>query len=166
MVKQVGLYPVVVDVDSLALANMYDLNYDDLVEEPVLLVNLGPRGLNMIAVGIPEGLYLRDAALVGEWSEYVYLEEMYREITSEIQRTLDFSRPYQAGQGIHRVGLSGGYAHLPGLVDCLSSRLKMPVEIIDPFKKLTIAPSALDQMGLESLGSLAGVAVGLALRSE
>ena len=166
VVKQAGLHPVVVDVDSLALANMYDLNYDDLREEPVLLVNLGPRGLNMIAVRIPEGLYIRDTALEGEWSEHVYLEEMYQEITSEIQRTLEFSRQYQESQGIHRIGLSGGYAHLPGLVDCLSTRLRMQVDIIDPFKKLHIAPETLSQIELENVSSLSGVAVGLALRCE
>ncbi len=166
LVRGVGLCPVVVDIDSFAVANMYTWNYEDQGQAPVLLVNVGPSGFNMIAVGSPEGFYIRDTALGRECPQDISQEEMSREIAGEIQRTIDLRRSYEDQQSLQRIVLSGGYAHLPGLVDILSQQLQIPIQIVDPFKRLTIAEGILDGAVAEDVSALAGVAVGLALRCE
>ena len=191
LVKQAGLHPVIVDIDSVALLNMYTLNYEDSGQIPVLLVNLGPSGLNMIAVGISECIYIRDASIGGEWSQEVLeegarlvrdgevakkewsnqtkaldvlLQEMYGEIMNEMRRIIDHCNSSENDQPIQRVLLCGGYVHLPGFVDSLSLQLPIPVEVIDPFKNLMIAETAYNRKMFEPLSSVSGVAVGLALR--
>ncbi|WP_447970570.1 type IV pilus assembly protein PilM [Nitrospira sp. M1] len=190
LVKRAGLRPVVVDIDCVALANMHELNGHGVVHVPGLVVNIGPSGLNIITVGDAEHFAMRDAALGGEWaqdllqeeSQYLndgeaevpqqvfepmaqheMLEEVYSEILYEVRRALDDCHSYEQSQMIQQIWLSGGYAHLPGLVAHLSSHLHVPVNIIDPFRSLKISAMASGNI-VAPYSSLAAVAVGLAVR--
>ncbi len=191
LVKESGLHPVVVDVDCVALANMYSLNYENEVHAPEILVNIGPSGLNMITVGTPGYISMRDAVLGGEWSHevleetsrlmlddevvsesqvnkpkslYVLLEEVYKEMVNEIRRTMDDSDSIEKGRQIQQIWLSGGYAHLPRLGENLSLQLHVPVKVVDPFHKMKIAVPAHKNNMFNSFPSLAAVATGLAMR--
>ncbi len=164
LVSQVGLHPVVVDLDSFALANMYMVNYESRREFSDLIVNLGPRGFNMVKVGMTDEFYLHDATMGGERSEEVCQQEMIWEVTNEIQKAVEFCRSYETNQSISRVLVTGGYVQMPGVVDRLSSKLQIPVEIVNPFKRFDIAKELFDSNTVRKASVLAGVAVGLALR--
>jgi len=190
LVKQAGLCPIVVEIDCVALANMYTLHEHADDKNPELLINVGPSGLNMITVG-PEYFSMRDAALGGEWSHDFLqmdsqraragearwneqggesmefderLEEIYREILYEVRRTMDDCHSYENSQAIQQLWLCGGYAHLPGLVAHLSSQLHVSVNLIDPFHNLNKTVMADREEILAPLPSVAAVAVGLAIR--
>lgn len=86
-------------------------------------------------------------------------------LVGQIQRSLDF---YLATSGEHllsKIYVSGGTAHIAGLAEVLSNRLRVDVEVLDP---LRAAPP--DMKGtlleLEGRGPQAAVAFGLALRKE
>ena len=191
LVKECGLQPVIVDVDGLALANMFTVNYPGSNSETALLVNAGASGLNMISVGSRGYVVMRDVDLLGEWSYEVLheasrgahdgqkvvdseapqdkalsvlLDDVFREIAREIRRVIDDYQGYEYDQNIQQVWLCGGYAKIPGFVESLSAQISLPVDIVDPFKQLILDPALEQNKELDSYSSLVGVAVGLALR--
>jgi len=83
----------------------------------------------------------------------------------EIQKTLDFFRQNTTGESIQQVYLAGGSARVEGLVDVLHQDLNVPVEIIDPFRKIQIDGTKFDADSVDELRPRMAVAVGLALRA-
>ena len=190
LVKQCGLRPVVVDVDGLALANMFEMNYPEADQETALLVNVGASGLNMITVGGSGYTVMRDIDLLGEWSYEILnqafqaghdhqkfmspdsmdeisfsvpVEEVFRDIAHDIRRVIDDYQGYEHDQAVRRIWLCGGHATVPGLVERLSEQLALPVQIADPCQQLT-GFSSMETKDVASLSTLVGVAVGLGLR--
>lgn len=85
-------------------------------------------------------------------------------ICSEIERSIDYFRSTYGGEYIKHVILSGGTANIPGIVDDISQRLGVEVEIANPFKKIGYNPKAIDPSTIERIAPIAAVGVGLALR--
>src|SRR5260370_10126379 len=61
-------------------------------------------------------------------------------LTLEIQKTFDFFRATASGENIQRIVVAGGTARVPGLVDLLREEFAMPVEELNPFRKVQIDP--------------------------
>lgn len=85
-------------------------------------------------------------------------------IAVEIQRSFDFFRATTADQEIHQIVLSGGSARVAGLDAFLGQRLKVGVQVADPFQNIKANPKKFDPEYLRENGPAAAVAVGLALR--
>ena len=102
---------------------------------------------------------------VSEDATLPILQQVTEIIVLEIQKTFDFFRATAGGEHIERIYLAGGSCKVPGLVEALRQEFSLPVEILNPFQRIT-PPAAADEMALveENPGQLA-VAVGLALRS-
>jgi type IV pilus assembly protein PilM len=101
---------------------------------------------------------------VSEDAKLPILQQVTEIIVLEIQKTFDFFRATAAGEHIERIYLAGGCSKVPGLIEALRSEFSMPVEILNPFQRITTAN--VSEAGLidQNAGQLA-VAVGLALRS-
>lgn len=65
LVTEVGLTPMVVDVDSFALENMYGINYDIREGEIAALVNIGASVLNINILRNGTSVYTRDISTGG-----------------------------------------------------------------------------------------------------
>jgi type IV pilus assembly protein PilM len=85
-------------------------------------------------------------------------------ICSEIERSIDYFRSTYGGEYIKHVLLSGGSAMIPGIVNDLSQRLGIEAEIANPFKKIGYNQEVLGSASIESIGPIAAVGIGLALR--
>jgi type IV pilus assembly protein PilM len=85
-------------------------------------------------------------------------------ICTEIERSIDYFRSISGGENIKKVLLSGGVANTPGLAETLAQRLNIETEIIDPFRKIDYNKKKVTLEEIKAIGSLAAVAVGLALR--
>jgi type IV pilus assembly protein PilM len=85
---------------------------------------------------------------------------------SELQKILDFFSANVSYDPIQKIFLSGGAASTYGLASTMESELNIPVEIIDPFRSLTVNEKVFDLAYLNSVGAQMAVAVGLALRDE
>ena len=85
------------------------------------------------------------------------------QLLDEVQRALSFFWTGSAEEQINAVYLSGGSAHLPGLVETMGERLQIPVMFSDPFRALSISRQADEQFVREHASALA-VSVGLATR--
>jgi type IV pilus assembly protein PilM len=82
----------------------------------------------------------------------------------EIQKTFDFFKATASSDRIDRILLSGGGSVVDGFAGALEERFGAPVEIFDPFKRISFEAHRLGIEDTERLGSTAAVAVGLALR--
>lgn len=90
------------------------------------------------------------------------LQHVAEAVTTEIHRSLDFYSATTAAPPPSKIYLSGGTARLQVLAKSLETRLQIPAEVIDPFRRIDI--SGHDEAYLRSLAPSAAVAVGLALR--
>lgn len=92
------------------------------------------------------------------------LESASEELADVIVKSFDFYYGTGSVSQVDRVLVSGGTAMTPGLVDLLSERLSTPVEIMNPFREVTINASKFDLDTINDQSGHFAVAVGLALR--
>jgi Tfp pilus assembly PilM family ATPase len=81
----------------------------------------------------------------------------------EVRKTIDFFRATAPIERLSRIVLSGGAWQAVGLVDLLASEFGAPVDVFDPFRKVTRTSRTL---GGDVAGPAYAVAVGLAMRQE
>jgi type IV pilus assembly protein PilM len=81
----------------------------------------------------------------------------------EVRKTVDFYRATAPIEKLTRIVLSGGACAAEGLVDLLGAEFDAPVEIFDPFRRVTRRKGAI---GGDVSGPAYAVAVGLAMRRE
>jgi type IV pilus assembly protein PilM len=86
-------------------------------------------------------------------------------LTLEIQKTFDFFRATASGENIQRIYVAGGTARVPGLVDLLREEFAMPVDELNPFRKVMLNPARHTDDQIRELSPRLAIAVGLALRS-
>jgi type IV pilus assembly protein PilM len=83
----------------------------------------------------------------------------------EIQKTFDFFRATAASDRLDRIMLCGGGSRTDGFFNALSSRFGLPVEPLDPFRRVAFDANKLGVAANEAAPT-AVIAVGLALRRE
>jgi len=189
---EAGLKLVVVDVDSFAVQNAYEINYgaDD---EVVALVNIGASIMNLNIVRDGVSLFTRDVQMGGS----LYTEEIQKQfglnseqaelkkvtavgsedarlfevlqrvnetISLEMRRSLDFYNSTAGEEKISKVFLAGGAAKTAMLAETVQLKLSLPVEILNPFLHVAVNEKEFDLEYLEEIGPLVTVAVGLATR--
>ncbi len=84
----------------------------------------------------------------------------------EIQKTMDFYRAtVEDGESaVQQILVSGGGSKLKGLVEFLSKRFEIPVEMFDPFRKIRVDSRGFDPEYMREIVPEMAIAVGLALR--
>ena len=92
------------------------------------------------------------------------LQQVTEIITLEIQKTFDFFRASAAGEHIEKIYVAGGSVGVPGLMEALRQEFSIPVEVLNPFQRITPNGASGSPL-LEQNASQLAVAVGLALRS-
>ncbi len=188
-----GLKLCVVDVDSFAVQNAFEYNYQPDPDDVIALINIGANVMNINVVKDGISLFTRDVQMGGNQ----YTEEIQRQfgvdteeaerikisgtnsdtqtlddvlsrindnLAVEIRRSLDFYSANASDAKISRIYLSGGAAKTSLLVESVEQKLDIPVEILDPFRAITFNANNFDEEYLKELGPVAVVAVGLAMR--
>ncbi len=79
IIQEAGLVPVVVDVDSFAVENMFEVNYDLRPDQTVVLINIGASIININVLKGGVTAFTRDITLGGN------------QFTEEIQKQLNVS---------------------------------------------------------------------------
>jgi type IV pilus assembly protein PilM len=189
---EAGLKLVVVDVDSFAVQNAFEANYDP-DNEVVALVNLGASIMNLNIIRGGVSLFTRDVQMGGS----LYTEEIQKQLSLnseqaemkkimagtsgdarlieilqrvnetvalEMRRSLDFYNSTAGDDRITKVYLAGGGAKTAMLVEAVQQKLALPVEILNPFLRIAISEKEFDPQYLEEIGPLMTVAIGLATR--
>ena len=83
----------------------------------------------------------------------------------EVQKTFDYFRQTSSADNTQAIYLAGGTASIEGLVEQLKEEFRVPVEIIDPFRKVKVDSRKFDEALLQDIAPSLCVATGLALRS-
>jgi type IV pilus assembly protein PilM len=83
----------------------------------------------------------------------------------EIQKTFDFFRQTAPTETIHDICIAGGTAKTEGLQGLLAAEFSIPVEVMDPFRKVAVNHAKFDPAFISEVAPRMSVAVGLALRS-
>lgn len=92
------------------------------------------------------------------------IESVAEIMSGEFQRSLDFFLATTADANVSRICLGGGTAKTMALHRAIERRSRLPVEVIDPWRRATIHPN-LDAEYLKAHAPEALVGVGLALRA-
>ncbi len=165
-----------------ALVNVgHEVTNVNLVQErdPILTRDL-PVGSNRYHEALQKSLGLSHAeaaaALQGQPPPHVGQEMVKAQlagVTQEIVAGVDRARAFltTAGTGassqadLRLVYLSGGCAATPGLAEQLGQALSVPVDTLDPFRRVAYEPSLFTDETKRDLSPLLTLAVGLALQS-
>jgi type IV pilus assembly protein PilM len=91
------------------------------------------------------------------------LRAVTENVMLEIQKTFDFFKASAASDKITRIVVSGGAARAEAFTEMMTERFETPVEMFDPFKRVTFDARKFNVDPTE-IGPTAAVAVGLALR--
>jgi type IV pilus assembly protein PilM len=96
-VRDAGLNPVIVDVDSFALENMYGINYEIEPGTNVALVNIGASTMNMNILRGGVSVFTRDSSLGGN----ILTEALQKEfnLTYEEAERLKRGEPFEKVKG-------------------------------------------------------------------
>ncbi|MFA7402913.1 MAG: type IV pilus assembly protein PilM [Pelobacteraceae bacterium] len=191
--SQVGMQLVVVDVDSFAVQNSFEVNHSYNSEDIIALVNIGASVMNINVIKDGITLFTRDVQMGGN----LYTEEIQKQLglssedaeigkllahestneplrnvirkvndtlTQEIRRSLDFYNSTANDDRISSVFVSGGCSKVYNLINTISEKISLPVEKLNPFAKLKYNEKDFDPEYLEEIGPFMAVPVGLAIR--
>jgi len=174
-----------VDVDAFALINVVTHNYGN--EGSWLLTHIGPSGILMVIIVEGEPAYIRKVSYEMEWygdlldqvlmpqplleskkklgvSETLLLERFSQEVREHIAQTLESFSDISTKVIDGGILLSGGYAGVPDMVSQLSNFFEMPVNLVNPFKRIAVPQTIQQDPDFQQTASLMSVAVGVALR--
>jgi type IV pilus assembly protein PilM len=94
------------------------------------------------------------------------LRSVTEEVVAEIQRSFEFYLASAGDEPIERLYLSGGSSRIKGLSQVLASRLKLSVELLNPFRRIDIPEKLFAVDYVHDVGPMTAVAAGLALRQK
>jgi type IV pilus assembly protein PilM len=191
--NEAGMVLSVVDVDSFAVQNAFEMNHDVAIEDVYALINIGASVMSINVVKDGTTLFTRDVQMGGN----LYTEEIQKQlgvsgfeaesmkilaveannhellevlikvnetITQEIRRSLDFYNSTASDDRITKIFMSGGSSKGYKFIESVSEKVDLPVEMINPFAKLKFNEKDFDPEYLQEIGPLMTVTVGLAIR--
>jgi len=229
IIRAAGLTPLIVDVDSFAFLNCFEVNYEPAATDVVALVNIGAEitSINIYIGGVSR--FSRDISIAGDtitkniqaklssdWpqAEQIKIQQGAPEATEEaaagpgedlailetirgtvekitgedlqddspdavssrvirttlnnlvgeIRRSIQFFENQPNGRPVQKCIIGGGTAQMRNLDRFLAHELNLPVEIIDPLRRITVKSRDVNTAMLESSKLMLGVGIGLALR--
>lgn len=188
-----GMTLHVMDVDSFAVQNAYELN-SGLIDEVCALINVGAGVMNINVVRGETSLFTRDVQMGGNQ----YTEEIQKQlgvnaqeaetmkmlaaeqqngpltevinrvndsVAQEIRRSVDFYNSTASGDDrIGRIRMSGGCSKMLGLQDAVAAKLGIEVDVLNPFERIKFNEKDFDAEYLQEIAPLMAVGVGLAIR--
>jgi type IV pilus assembly protein PilM len=192
LIREAGLTPLIVDVDSFAAQNALEANYDFGPDEVVAILNIGAEitNIDITKGGVPYftkdlqlggntfveatqrkfNLSQSEAAAVvrGESSVGLEVAPVIESACDSLAIALDRAQAYlrTAGEAgsVTRIVLCGGSALTPGLVDFLNRRFNVPAEIANPLSRISYDPALFAGQDVLKVAPLLTVGIGLALR--
>jgi type IV pilus assembly protein PilM len=92
------------------------------------------------------------------------LDGVSNELATEIQKTFDFFAATSSEGPVDEIVLAGGCALTPNLQQVLRERFGVPIEVLDPLRRIHYREGDFDRDWLRSISPMLAVAVGLAIR--
>ena len=138
-----------------------DIAIGGQVHLDAILRELAPMGVDELAAKrILHGQFPND---VSPDQVTTVLREASSQLVQEVRKTVDFYRATAPVEKLSRVVVSGGAHQAVGLVDLFASEFGAPVDVFDPFRRVSRSSRT---AGADAAGPSYAVAVGLAMRNE
>jgi len=193
LLEEAGAPPAIIDVDAFALHNAFEANHPDAMQGTVALLNIGNEitNLNILDDGVPiltrdltvgtrrfrEDLQ-REHGIGGDEGERMLrgydrtleldaaVAMRGEEIAVGIERASTFLATSSRNFGqLRAVYACGGGARVPGLLQWLGERLRIPVQPANPLARLSVRDGAMEFLSADEVAPLLMLPVGLALRA-
>jgi len=87
-------------------------------------------------------------------------------LAGEIQRSLDFYMATSNRGEIGKIFITGGTANIPQIRTAIERRARVPVELLDPFRRVLYDEKQFNPAVLKSQAPQASICLGLALRKQ
>ncbi len=189
-----GLKCSILDVSSLALANVFELNYGKTAD-PVALFNFGSNITNFLVLFQGEVIFSRDIPVGGfhftneiaknmgvtfEEAESLKISQSQSKdvpeetrtfmnialeyVTEEIRNSIDFYTATANGLILNKAYFTGGASLTAGLIDHLQDTLKLPFEVLNPYQRIKTSNKKLNAHYLQQIAPFVAVACGLGIR--
>jgi len=189
VIKESGFNCQIVDVNSFALENIYEVNYELESGKNIALVNIGASTINMNILKGGMSAFTRDSAVGSNLHTEVLQREfnLTYDVAERLKRgeTVENISPQDAfsvmelaseeiigevnrsleyfHEDINEVVLSGGCALVKDFPKLLAEKIGVETKIMQPFKNIKI-PKKFDMTYLEEVAPILSIATGLALR--
>jgi type IV pilus assembly protein PilM len=189
VVKEAGFNCMIVDVNSFALENIYEINYEIEPGKNIALVNIGASTINMNILKGGISVFTRDSAVGSNLHTEVLQREfnLTYEVAERLKRgeAVENISPQDAfsvmelaseeiigevnrsleyfHEDINEVVLSGGCALVKNFPQLLAEKIGVETKNMQPFKNIKI-PKKFDPTYIEEVAPVLAVATGLALR--
>jgi len=192
LIREAGLNPLIVDVDSFAAQNALEANYSLSPEDVVATLNVGSEitNINITQGGIP--YFTKDIQLGGQ----TFIESAQRKfnlsqseaaaavrgesnagleigpviesacegLATAIERAQAYLRTAGEAGALSRIMLCGGAALTPALPEFLGRRFGVSCEIANPLSRVAYDPALFAGQDVMKVAPLLTVAIGLAMR--
>ena len=193
LLEEAGAPPAVIDVDAFALHNAFEANHPDAMQGTVALLNIGNEitNLNILDDGVPiltrdltvgtrrfrEDLQ-REHGIGGDEGEQMLrgydrtleldgaVAMRGEEIAIGVERASTFLATSSRNFGqIRAVYACGGGSRVPGLLQWLGERLRIPVQPANALARISVRDGAMEFLSADEVAPLLMLPVGLALRA-
>lgn len=192
LIREAGLSPLIVDVDSFAAQNALEANYDFGPDEVIASLNIGSEitNINITRAGVPYftkdvqlgggtfaesvrrkfGLGQEEAEAAvrgegpGEYDISGVIEQSCEALSVALERAQAYLRTAGEAESVTRIMLCGGSALTPGLADYLHRRFNVKAEIANPLSRIGYDPALFAGHDVTKVAPLLTVGIGLALR--
>ena len=192
LIREAGLQPQIVDVDSFATQNALEANYDFSPHDVVATLNVGAEitNINITQGGVP--YFTKDlqvgghsfieaaqrkfnlsqteaaAAVRGEsgagFDIAPLVEQACESLATALERAQAYLRTAAEAGAVTRIMLCGGSALTPGLPEFLNRRFGVPAEIANPLARVSYDPGLFAGQDVMRVAPLLTVGIGLAMR--
>lgn len=194
--RQAKLRPLAVDIDAFTVQNLFSFNRGLSPDQTFAIINVGASlaSINIISHGV--SAFTRDIANGGNYiTEQIQkqlgvpfeqaeefkvasvmggappqvaqiVESVCDSIAGEIQRSLDFFHATSGEQEMSRIFLTGGSSNLPQLLNAISRRARVGVELIPPLEKIPVEGKDVNPQMLQERAGQLCVALGLSMRKD
>ena len=166
-IELAGLECSVVDVNSFALANCFEINYG-IADTTVAIINMGAGVSNLVVIENGNVVFCRDIPIGGS----IYNMEIIREFnispeeaqqfkvdfskgkesppeleniindannifSDEVRESFKFYNQSDSGAAVKEIFLCGGSVKTPGLVDVIGRATSINCQLFDPFQNIS-----------------------------
>ncbi len=195
MLQELKLKPVIVDVDGFALENTYEYNYQSSENIALVDIGASKMNINILSNGISvvaRDIIVGSRQLTEQIQNvfdldfdeaealktgYIAADEKQQEIEEiftstctqwvlEIKKAIDLYHSNHPDQLLTKLILSGGGSKVNGLTDFLAKETELPVELFNPFAKISYNKKKIDRNYIENIAPEMAIATGIALRSS
>ncbi len=189
VVKEAGFNCQIVDVNSFALSNIYEINYEIESDKNIALINIGASTINMNILKGGISIFTRDSAVGSNLHTEVLQREfnLTYEVAERLKRgeAVENVPPQDAfsvmelaseeiigevnrsleyfHEDVNEIILSGGCAIVKDFPKLLAEKTGVETKVIQPFKNIKI-PKKFDVSYIEEIAPIYAVAAGLAIR--